>query len=215
MDRQMSEEMKKHRARAEMAVRGLYRGAGLAQPQDIFWMPSPLALAESAAGGKSVKPSLSQAWLGAIHNRITHPHPLVTLFRHFSDEGAAAPVLKELRRSGAPHVEDICVFRSDARLIDFYNLYMEDSATARDKSPMQIAHAPASGLEFIIPQESACFISAPPEAIFADSTGRLHRQEGPAAVYADGWKVYAVEGFWVPAYMMQHAENLATRRNRG
>lgn len=204
---------KLQKARTEMAIRGLYRGAGLPAPEHIIWFASPLAMAEEAPKGTSLKPSLSLAWLGASTGTVQHP--LVSLFRSISDEGAAAPVLRELRRRGAKQVEDICVFRNDARLIDFYNLFLSEQATARDQSPLRFGQAPFTHLDFIIPHDNVCYVSQSPRFAHVDGTGRLHNTEGAAATYADGWKVYAVEGFWMPGYMMEHASALARLRGPG
>lgn len=215
-----SEILQQRRLRGEMAIKALYRGAGLAPPDKIFWLPSPLAMTEAASfvkPGISVKPSIHHAWLGASSATpfAAPPHPIVALFQSMEEATPALPVLQQLRRSGARRVEDICVYRNDARLIDFYNLFLSDNNGTRDSGLLRCGRAPAANLEFIIPQVHSCYAADPPVTLHADGTGRLHCPDGPAAVYADGWKAYAVEGHWMPGYMMEYASSLARQRQAG
>ena len=207
----------KSRARAEMAIKALYRGAGFAPPAQITWFPSPFAMMDAAipkTAGPNVKPSICQAWMEATRREIVPvpQHPLMSLFRKLTDENTKQPVLQQLSRNGAANIGDICVYRNDARLVDFFNLFVRDSLGLREHGLLRCAQAPAENLEFILPQEHACYASDPPVRLHADSGGRLHCPDGPAATYSDGWKVYAIEGFWMPGYMIEHAKQLALKR---
>lgn len=213
MENIFAEDPAKRRARAEMAIRALYRGAGFAPPARITWFLSPLAMTDAAmpkTAGLNIKTSLRHAWLDTFQR--TAAHPLAGLFRNFADEGPVLPVVHQLRRDGAEHVNGLCHYWNDPRLVDFFNLFVRDSLGLRDQSLMQSRNAHASNLQFILPHELVCYASDSPVRLHADGGGRLHCPDGPAAVYGDGWKVYAVEGHWMPAYMMEHASQLAKLR---
>ncbi len=210
-------ENSRHRARAEMAIKALYRGAGFTQPAQITWFGSPFAMLDAAiskTAGPNIKTYICQAWQEASRREIAPvpQNPLLSLFRSLADAGPALPVLQQLSRNGASNVGDICVYRNDARLVDFFNLFVRDSLGLREHGLLRCAQAPAENLEFILPQEHACYASDPPVRLHADSGGRLHCPDGPAAIYSDGWKVYALEGFWMPGYMIEHAKQLAMKR---
>jgi hypothetical protein len=62
--------------------------------------------------------------------------------------------------------------------------------------------------DWILPHKNICWISEPPELVRADARGRLHSAEGPALKYRDGWTAYAWKGVEVPAYVIDHPEQI-------
>lgn len=212
MENIFAEAPEKRRARVEMAIRALYRGAGFAPPARITWFLSPLAMTEAAVSktaGLGIKTSLRHAWMDTF--RHTAQHPLAGLFRSIGEDGPAMPLLQQLKRDGAK-TGALCHYWNDPRLVDFFNLFVRDSLGLREQGLMQEKNAHASNLQFILPHEHACYASDSPVRLHADSGGCLHCPDGPAAVFGDGWKVYALEGHWMPPYMMEHASQLARLR---
>jgi hypothetical protein len=56
-----------------------------------------------------------------------------------------------------------------------------------------------------IMHEQFCIVSDRPRAIHMETVngrGRLHRLDGPAKVYGDGWGIYAVHGVRVPSHVI-------------
>ena len=51
-----------------------------------------------------------------------------------------------------------------------------------------------------------------PKVISRDEAGRLHRTDGPAVEYRDGWGVYAINGVRVPAEVVLSPQTLGAAR---
>ena len=58
------------------------------------------------------------------------------------------------------------------------------------------------------PLRGAVVITDRPAEIHRDSAGRLHRTDGAALLYRDGWGVYAWHGIRVPAWVIDHPERI-------
>jgi hypothetical protein len=55
---------------------------------------------------------------------------------------------------------------------------------------------------------TVAFVSERPVSIMTDHLGRPHSTEGPAVVFRDGWSVYAVDGIRVPAWTVEHPDQI-------
>jgi hypothetical protein len=63
--------------------------------------------------------------------------------------------------------------------------------------------------------EKFCIISDRPAEIHIQTVngrGRLHRADGPAKSYRDGWSIYAINGVRVPAQVVMAPETLAVEQ---
>lgn len=54
--------------------------------------------------------------------------------------------------------------------------------------------------------ENACFVCLPPVAISLDDNNRLHRIDGHAAQFTDGYSLYAMRGVILPRDIIEHPE---------
>lgn len=59
------------------------------------------------------------------------------------------------------------------------------------------------------------FACLPPITLVTDERHRLHNEEGPVAVYPDGWKLYAIENLVVPEDWVERPETLTPQAIRG
>ena len=65
------------------------------------------------------------------------------------------------------------------------------------------------------PFESGAILSERPSELHVDDNGLLHREDGAAAVYRDGWRVYAWHGMAVPEDWILHPEAIPPAKLRG
>jgi len=61
------------------------------------------------------------------------------------------------------------------------------------------------------PFEEVCFISDRPAFTKMDNENRLHREDGPAVEYRDGWGVYSWHGTRVPAEWIKDRKSLTAK----
>ncbi len=64
----------------------------------------------------------------------------------------------------------------------------------------------AANSDWIVPHRNVCWLSERPVVLAHDVAGRLHRADGPALRYPDGWSVYSWKGVEVPARLIEHAD---------
>ncbi|MBX9686274.1 MAG: hypothetical protein K2X27_06200, partial [Candidatus Obscuribacterales bacterium] len=71
-----------------------------------------------------------------------------------------------------------------------------------------LSHA-ASGYFFT---ENICFICAKPIELYTNDAGRVHRSDGPAAVFEDAYKVYAWKGINIKAELIENKNAVSVLR---
>jgi len=65
---------------------------------------------------------------------------------------------------------------------------------------------------WVWPHRDFVMLCERPKIVARDDRGRLHREDGPAAEWGDGWGVYAWHGVRVPADIILHPENITAER---
>ena len=66
----------------------------------------------------------------------------------------------------------------------------------------------AKSAGWIVPHEHVCWISERPNIVRTDAKARLHCADGPALQYRDGWSAYVWKGVEVPAWTIEHPEQI-------
>jgi hypothetical protein len=61
-------------------------------------------------------------------------------------------------------------------------------------------------LSFILPFENTCFVAAPPIYVGWSSDGEIHSEDRAAVEYADGFKIWAIEGYIVPESLVMNPQ---------
>lgn len=56
---------------------------------------------------------------------------------------------------------------------------------------------------FVMPHEDVCFLSERHDALHFDDLDRLHRSDGPALSYPDGWALHAWKGVQIPSWLVE------------
>ena len=123
-------------------------------------------------------------------------------------ENTSASILLQLRAEKFPRQADLCFYKFNSRLLDFYYLYLDECLGARERNLLRCEREAAKSLEAMIPYQNACLVSESPLVTRTDSRGRLSSPRSPAAVYGDGWKFYAIDGIWVPEYIVERPREI-------
>jgi len=69
----------------------------------------------------------------------------------------------------------------------------------------------ARSINWWTPYENDCFISDRPSVVKFDNDNRLHREDGPAVEYRDGWGICMWHGTRVPAAWIMDKKNLTAK----
>ncbi len=216
------------RPAAEEAVRAAYRAAGLAGPERVVWAGSPRAGAAAAAAerqrGRSVRAALrnvpwaaaraaasaelgpvgwAQIWTAAsagswrlVVDRVVEP-----LRRH---------LIGELPREAADTLFDAVYGTHEAPWLATF------AATAELGVGSHPGVAPLCRVTREVgwwwPYERVAVLSERPAELHRDNIGRLHRGDGPALAYADGYGLHAWHGMPIPDSVVDVLPHLTAER---
>ncbi|NDU76256.1 hypothetical protein GWI34_27040 [Actinomadura sp. DSM 109109] len=218
------------RPAAEAAISELYRLIGLDPPR-FHWVPSPLAALETVPPGVRPRPPenaddwpLPARFRGLIvgltvrleeqvlrRSRSLSPM-LSQLVRTPLADSARTTVRMALRsaherfESGAAWHRALCASWSAN-----YEAVRRTSGvvfTPEQNRLIDLWATPARSCGGWWPHEDVCVVSERPVEIHTEVWGdegevRLHRPDGPALRYADGWDVHAWHGTRVPAWVVE------------
>ena len=62
-----------------------------------------------------------------------------------------------------------------------------------------------------LPHKNICWISERHNVLNRDENGRLHNFVGPAVMYPDGWKIYAVHGVRLPGWIIDNPDMISVK----
>jgi uncharacterized protein DUF6745 len=92
----------------------------------------------------------------------------------------------------------------------------EAAAIGRDVPPLlRACWAMADAASVWWPFASGAILAERPSELHVDDNQWLHREDGPAVVYRDGWRVYAWHGLAVPEDWILHPEAIPPAKLRG
>lgn len=194
------------RSEAEAGVRLAYEVAGLTAPEELIWCDSPLAGARaagyaSARAGASVRNAVRTVPWAAARAELTGNLGPAGWSRHWA---ASAQQTWQLLtdRIVTPVRTRLEAELGDARLTLLDAVYGQHDAAWLGA----FSAAPAlRGLAEVArtagwwwPYERLVILTERPVALHRDNLGRLHRGDGPALGYPDGWSLYAWRGMPIP-----------------
>ncbi|MDP9862185.1 MULTISPECIES: DUF6745 domain-containing protein [Streptosporangium] len=197
---------------AEAGVRLAYRIAGLAEPEKIIWVDSPAAGARAIAtlgAGRPVRDAVRTGpWeraraeahtsLGPVDwplawsltgGRLWDPvnRLVVQIRRGIAATEESEPVAAALRASTL----DAVLGQQDAPWLSLFD------ALGRPEVEGLVQVARSAGWWW--PFERVAIVCERPAELHLDELSRLHRAEGPALLFPDGFAVHAWGGMPVPA----------------
>jgi hypothetical protein len=202
------------RAKAEDAARRAYRVANLEPPDAFVWFESPLGIAEKTYYGQSLRYSLSTSvWrLAAISVQMT-VDPSVRIFISESiydpiDFVAGCSIIDSVHncvRSSLREFPAGFSFGSQDAPMFAIHSFFHDVLGVNGCDLLQPLMDMAVDCGWWMPCKGVCFMSEKPIAInLAD--GEVHSDSGPAIEYADGFKIWAIEGVLVDEQIVMQPE---------
>jgi hypothetical protein len=250
------------RERAEASIRAAYAAAGLAAPERIAWVPSPLhgtvAAALVAGHGEALRRSAKAATLREVIDAVTllaadPGAPVRDAIRTQPWEKSRAAATSELdpgewaqawAQTGGrlwSQVDEL-VLRIRGAIGDLAGNDHKTAALLRGATldailgqhdapwlsllealgHLDSAEPPGAALSAMAevahhtswwwPYERLVIVSERPVELHRDEAGRLHRGDGPALAYADGFALHAWRGMPLPAGFIESLTDLAPAR---
>ncbi|MFB8775207.1 DUF6745 domain-containing protein [Streptomyces broussonetiae] len=221
------------RAAAEEGVRLAYRLAGLPEPGRILWADSPregVALAARLSGegaaGRSVREEVrTRPWAAARRRAADRLGP-AGWAEHWALTGAqlweGTTGLTERIRTGV--VEALPEAPGGEQAV---RLALLDAVLGQHDAAWLAAFDGPGGLEGLAgiaavaraagwwwPYEKCAVVTERPVELHRDEAGRLHRGDGPALAFPDGFALYAWGGMPVPGDFLDELASLTPRRIR-
>ncbi|SNR27879.1 DUF6745 domain-containing protein [Actinomadura mexicana] len=230
------------RPAAEAAISELYRLIGLDPPR-FHWVPSPLAALETVPPGVRPRPSetadrLDEWPLPARFRRLVGRASVELDERVMRGSPGLDPMIRQLVRmpltTSARSTIHIALQEPRGRRDAWYTaLCVSWSAhydavrrcsgvvfTPEQNRLIDLWATPARSCGWWWPREDVCVVSERPVEIHTevwDDEGevRLHRSDGPALRFADGWDAHAWHGTRVPGWVVDDpgVERIAREAN--
>jgi hypothetical protein len=216
------------RSAAESAVRSAYRAAGLAGPGRVIWAGSPRAGAIAAADepdrGRPVRATLRNVPWAAARAAASAALGPVGWAQVWTAASAGSwrlvvdRVVEPLRR----HLTgDLPEHARDTLFDAVYGTHEAPwlatfAATARVGVEPHPGLAPLGAVTRRVgwwwPYERVAVLSDRPTALHRDNIGRLHRGDGPALGYPDGFGMHAWHGMPIPDSVVDVLPHLTAER---
>jgi hypothetical protein len=207
------------RVTAEAGVTGLYAWIGESAPA-MVWADSPLAAArraQEAQGPSQSLQSLREAWQAAAKRALEglpegHSQrelELRTAIRSMLGEtlerSVGQTIEAALRAESVGNVEDALWGQQDAGWIAWQDARRRLGLvpfTAEASALLDLWVSVARSCGWLWPYQGKCFFSERPASVvmepcLAGQAHRLHRADGPALSFRDGWEIYAWRGGFV------------------
>lgn len=225
------------REEAEAGVRDAYALAGLAAPERFVWCGSPLAGARTAArlvaggeAGRSVRARVRTAPWAAARAALTGHLGVLGFGRHWLACGQQnwQLVTQRIVDPVRGRLEDEL---GDDRLVLLDAVHGQHDAAwlgAFDSVSVPAGRPELAGLAALArlaglvrvarsagwwwPYERITVLTERPVAVHRDNLGRLHRGDGPALAYPDGWSMFAWRGMPIPPDVAAELPQLTVER---
>jgi hypothetical protein len=199
------------KSKAEMGIRKVYRAARL-KPPKVEWFGSPNAMYEAAENTnwtpylvwKNIRQdtvSLTVGKLSVIFSYIWSNldksiFPTVINLRN-PIKGSIKSYMARMSGDSAT-----CYGQHDSNWLSVYD-YFIDVLKEKKASPISGHIRIAKSAGWWIPLKDTCYISERPCELNRDAEGNAHKDIGPAIVYPDGWKVWAMHGVIMPQAIVE------------
>jgi hypothetical protein len=97
----------------------------------------------------------------------------------------------------------------DANWLGYYEYFKDVCGLEKETEKLAGLWLIAKSAGWYIPHENICWICERHNVLHRDAQGRLHKDEGMALAYPDGWGIYALHGVRMkPEYVLTPAEKL-------
>ena len=188
-----------NRSMAEKGVREAYRISGLKPPKKIVWCGSPFSMGLTRALFVETKSSV-WASVGAS--------VWASVWASVRDS-VRASVWASVRDSVGDSVGASVYGQHDANWIGFYDYFRLVCGLSKETEKLCGSQMVAENAGWWLPHKNICWISERHNILHRNTQERLHKDEGPALAYPDGWCIYALNGVRMKAdYVLTPAEKL-------
>ena len=167
------------RPMAEEGIREAYVIAGLAAPEKIIWCTSPIVALLVIAALKKLDMATVRATVG----------------------DTVGDTVRDTWRS-----DTILWGQQEAAWLSFYDFMREILALKTETDPLNGLIKIAKSANWWWAYKNIVFVCDRPKVVSLDDRKRLHREDGPAVEYRDGWGCYVWHGVRVPANVIEHPE---------
>ena len=196
------------RRKADAAIRQVYQCGGVAPPARIVWCGSPLSqgltrhfvrdLAKRASElkiGDSVRDSVRDSAWNSVGDSVGDSVRASV----WASVGASVrdSVRDSVWASVVASVGDSVYGAHDAGWIAFYDTFRRLGLRDETASLWGLGEL-ARSAGWALPHRAVCWVSERHSTLRRDERGLLHRQDGPAVAYPDGWQIHAWHGTRVP-----------------
>jgi hypothetical protein len=99
----------------------------------------------------------------------------------------------------------------DADWLAFYDFFRNVCGLEKETEKIAPLIDQAKHAGWYLPHANICWVSERHNVLARDERGRLHSLGGPAVMYPDGWKIYAVHGVRIPlekAHIIEKPETI-------
>ena len=191
------------RQRAERAILLSYKMADIPPPRKIVWCGSPLSqgltraivLDENmpASVGASVWDSV-RASVGASVGDSVRDSVRASVWDSVRDS---------VRASVRDSVRDSVYGQHDAAWLSFYDYFNQACNLTVQTEKLSGLIELAKNAGWTLPHLHICWVSERHSIVARNERGQLHSLTGPAVMYPDGWKIYALNGIRVSAELVE------------
>ena len=104
--------------------------------------------------------------------------------------------------------DEVAISPHDLASLGIYAYLHDVRGWQEPAQPMRGLWRIAASAGWMVPHQQVCWISDRPDLLNMDAAGRLHSASGPALRYRDGWSAYVWKGIEVPAWAIEHPEQI-------
>ena len=215
------------RKQAEYGIIESYRSAGLKPPKKIVWCGSPLSQGLTraiilndklkASVGASVWASVgASVWasVGASVGDSVRASVWDSVGDSVWDsvrDSMGASVWDSVWDSVGDSVVASIYGQHDASWLAFYEYFNRAVKLKHQTQKLTGLWLLSKSAGWALPHEHICWVSERHHILNRDENGRLHSLSGPAAMYPDGWSIYAVHGVRLPSWIIENPEKITVK----
>ncbi len=108
-------------------------------------------------------------------------------------------------------VRDSGYGQHDASWLAFYDYFRAECGLVSQTEKLQPLTEYSKRAGWFLPHANICWVSERHNVLIRDERGRLHSESGPAAMYPDGWSIYAWHGVRVPERVIVEREKTTVK----
>ena len=197
-----------NRIEAEKYINESYISVGLNPPKKIVWCGSPLsqALVRAIILDKKLIENIGDSVWDSVVDSV-RAYVGASVWDSVGDS-VRAYVGASVWDSVRAYVWDSGYGQHDANWLAFYDFFRNECGLIKETEKLNALTELSKYTGWFLPHEHICWVSERHCILNRDDNGRLHSLTSAAVVYPDGWKIYAVHGVRLPAWIIEEPEKI-------